>query len=137
MKHFKKLDGSIWAFELDGSQDHLISPEMRPLDDAQTEEARRPQREGLVDQTLSEARRLRAPILGVLDGMQASALTLGRVQDALAIEEAKQGLLDITKMPLAGHSSRQEMADAVLARYREIAAKLPTPLHKAFADMLA
>lgn len=28
MKHYKKPDDSIWAFELDGSQDHLITPDM-------------------------------------------------------------------------------------------------------------
>lgn len=31
MKHFKTTDGSIWAFENDGSQDHLILPGMVEL----------------------------------------------------------------------------------------------------------
>lgn len=30
MKSFKKPDGSIWAFEDDGSQDHLITEDMTP-----------------------------------------------------------------------------------------------------------
>ena len=30
MKHYKKPDGSIWAYELDGSQDGLITDDMVP-----------------------------------------------------------------------------------------------------------
>lgn len=35
MKHYLKPDNSIWAFEADGSQDHLITADMTPLTDAQ------------------------------------------------------------------------------------------------------
>lgn len=28
MKHYRKTDGSVWAFEDDGSQDHLITEDM-------------------------------------------------------------------------------------------------------------
>ena len=31
MKHYQKTDGSIWAFEDDGSQDALITPDMLPV----------------------------------------------------------------------------------------------------------
>lgn len=31
MKTFQKLDGSLWAFEKDGSQDHLIAEDMIAL----------------------------------------------------------------------------------------------------------
>jgi hypothetical protein len=31
MKHYQKPDGSIWAFEDDGSQDALIAPDMVPV----------------------------------------------------------------------------------------------------------
>lgn len=34
MKHYKTPDQSIWAFEPDGSQDHLITPDMTPVSDA-------------------------------------------------------------------------------------------------------
>ncbi len=33
MKHFQKPDATVWAFELDGSQDHLITPDMVALTD--------------------------------------------------------------------------------------------------------
>lgn len=54
MKHFKKPDGSLWAMESDGSQDHRITPDMvsiteqelrellaPPLTAAQAEEIKR------------------------------------------------------------------------------------------------
>ena len=34
MKHYKKSDGSIWAFESDGSQDEFITSDMSPISDA-------------------------------------------------------------------------------------------------------
>lgn len=35
MKHYLNDDGSVWAFESDGSQDALIQPTMRQLSDAE------------------------------------------------------------------------------------------------------
>lgn len=35
MKHYKKPDNSIWAFESDGSQDQLITDDMTPISDAE------------------------------------------------------------------------------------------------------
>lgn len=34
MKNYKKSDGSIWAFESDGSQDYLVTPDMVSISDA-------------------------------------------------------------------------------------------------------
>jgi hypothetical protein len=42
MKHFLKPDQSIWAFEADGSQDHLITEDMTPIGDAELEALRAP-----------------------------------------------------------------------------------------------
>lgn len=35
MKHYKKPNNSIWAFESDGSQDQLITDDMTPISDAE------------------------------------------------------------------------------------------------------
>jgi len=35
MKHYIDANNQLWAFELDGSQDHLITESMQPLTDAQ------------------------------------------------------------------------------------------------------
>lgn len=42
MKHFKKPDLSVWAFELDGSQDHLITEDMMPIIDEELAALRAP-----------------------------------------------------------------------------------------------
>lgn len=93
-------------------------------------------REQLVDQTLATARTLRQPIMGVLDGMQASALTAGDQARALAIETAKRGLKDITKIDLSGCETQAQMQSAVLVAYGEIARALPAPVQMAFAEVV-
>jgi hypothetical protein len=35
MKHYKKPNNAIYAFELDGSQDHLITADMAPITNAE------------------------------------------------------------------------------------------------------
>jgi hypothetical protein len=90
----------------------------------------------LVDQTKAVARTVRQPVLGVLDGMQASALTNGDQARALAIEAAKQGLKDITKIDLSGCETLAEMQSAVLVAYGEIARALPAPVQMAFAEVV-
>lgn len=42
MKHFQKPDGSIYAFESDGSQDGFITPDMVSISDAELAELRKP-----------------------------------------------------------------------------------------------
>jgi hypothetical protein len=57
MKHFKKPDNSIWAFELDGSQDHLIAGDMVAVSDAQLAALRAP---ALADLISAAVRRIDA-----------------------------------------------------------------------------
>jgi hypothetical protein len=42
MKLHKHTNGSIWAFEPDGSQDHLITPDMQAVTDAEADAIRNP-----------------------------------------------------------------------------------------------
>ncbi len=137
MKHYKKPDGSVWAFEVDGSQDDLIESDMTAVADGELDALRRPElpRAELLAQTLAAARQARAPIMGVLDGMQASALTLGNTAQAQVIEAAKQGLRDLTKIDLAGAATQQQIAAAIYGRYQTIAAALPPALRVAFAQV--
>lgn len=37
MKYFKKMNGEVWAFESDGSQDHLITDEFTAMTEAEVE----------------------------------------------------------------------------------------------------
>lgn len=40
MKHFTKCDGSVWAFELDGAQDYLITEDMVQISEVELAELR-------------------------------------------------------------------------------------------------
>lgn len=86
---------------------------------------------------LLEARTMRQPIIGMLDGLQSSANTTGDAVRAVAIEAAKAGLRDITKIDLSKYDNAAAMKAAILARYKGIAAALPGDIRIAFAQALS
>ena len=135
MKHFKKPDGSIHAFD-DGYEGELITADMQPISDAELAALRAPSLTDLKAQALVQARLQRQPILSVLDGMQASALVKGESGKATAIEAAKQGLKDLTKIDLSACTTADEFKAVIMNRYRQIAADLPAELRIAFAEAL-
>lgn len=81
-----------------------------------------------------EMRRLRQPIIAVLDGLQSSALTLGMTERALLIEQAKQALRDATSIDLSACTSLEEMRLAVKAMYQQLAAAAPAEIRAAFTE---
>lgn len=87
-------------------------------------------------QALALARSQRAPIINVLDGMQASALTATDLTKAQAIQTAKQGLKDLTKIDLSACTTADDFKSKIMTRYREIAAALPVDVRIAFAEAL-
>lgn len=98
------------------------------------EPADQPSHAQLVEQTLNLARAERQPIISVLDGLQASALTKGDVATAQTIEGVKQQLRDITKIDLSACATADEMRLAVLAAYAGIVASNPS-LKLAFKEV--
>lgn len=86
---------------------------------------------------LNQVRSQRAPILSMLDGMQATALTKGDTAKATAIETAKQGLKDLTKRDLSACITEQDFKTSLLTGYKYIAAALPLDVRMAFAAALA
>lgn len=76
----------------------------------------------------------RQPIIGILDGLQASALAAGDTLRASAIEQGKQGLRDITKINLSACTTPEECKAVILAAYKAIAAALPADVRLAFAS---
>lgn len=78
----------------------------------------------------------RQPIIDLLDGLQASALTLGDAPRANVIEVAKKGLRDMTQLDLSACNTFEEMRNAVKAAYFALAAALPVDVRKAFSDAL-
>ena len=86
---------------------------------------------------LSQVRAQRQPIIGILDGLQASALATGNVDRAKAIEAAKQGLRDITKTDLSLCLTLNDCENALLTAYKTLAAQLPVDARAAFAGALS
>lgn len=82
---------------------------------------------------LATVRDLRAPIMLILDGMQSSALSKDDAARASAIESAKQGLKDLTKLDFSACKGSGEMHDMVMTHYKQIAMALPDDIHSAFA----
>ena len=89
-----------------------------------------------VKAALAEARAMRQPIIVMLDGMQSSANTADDKPRAFAIQVAKRGLLDITKIDLTAHTTTTAMRAAIMLRYKAIAAALPADIRIAFAQAL-
>jgi hypothetical protein len=79
----------------------------------------------LVERALEAARRERQPIMGVLDGLQSSALATGNGNMATLIETAKQSLRDITALDLSACVTFEAMRQAFKTRYAELVAAAP------------
>lgn len=92
-----------------------------------------PTRASLLKQAVEQIRHERQPILGVLDGLQASYITKSDMATATVIETAKQALRDLTKIDLSACETLADMKLAVLARYAQIASASPA-LKSAFAQ---
>lgn len=96
-----------------------------------------PAKSQLVAQAINETRIQRQPILLILDGMQASALTKGDAATATTLETAKQALKDITKTDLTGCVTADDIKVAILNRYKAIAAGLPAGILSAFSGSIS
>lgn len=93
--------------------------------------------EALVEQAKVAIRIERQPIIGVLDGLQTSAVVKGEGDRALAIETAKQGLRDLTDIDLSACATYEEMRLAVKARYLQLATALPADVRIAFSEAVS
>jgi hypothetical protein len=89
---------------------------------------------GLILRAVAEIRTQRQPIIEILDGLQASALTKGEAIRAQVIETAKQGLRDLTNIDLTTCVSYDEMRLKVKTAYFQLAAALPADLRLAFKE---
>lgn len=93
-------------------------------------------RNQMLDSAVNTIRAERQKIIGVLDGLQASALATGNATTAAAIETAKQGLRDITKIDLADCETQEEMKVKVMQAYRAIVFVAPSNVRWAFREVL-
>lgn len=103
-----------------------------------------PSHEQMVAATLKKARALRPPIMSILDGMQASALTNGTnimvnqqpVPLSDMIENCKQALKDLPQqVDLSQCTTQQQMEAVVLQAYLAIVAAAPPEIKSAFDSL--
>lgn len=95
-----------------------------------------PTHQQLVGLVLTRTRSQRLPIISILDGLQASAITKGDMPGAQAIETAKQGLRDITTTDLSACTTQAEMEMVIYLAYLAIAAAAPPSVQSAFQSLV-
>ena len=93
-------------------------------------------RDKMVDSAVSAIRAERQKIIGVLDGLQASALAAADTATTVGIEAAKQGLRDLTKIDLSDCATQEQMRLKVMRAYRAIVAAAPANVVLAFKEVL-
>lgn len=93
-------------------------------------------RNQLLDSAVSSIRMERQKIIGVLDGLQASALATGDSITASGIETAKQGLRDITKIDLSDCITQDDMRIKVKLQYHALVAAAPANVIVAFREVI-
>ncbi len=90
----------------------------------------------LVEKVLSEGRVLRAELFKLADGLQASFLTLGNMDYALALETYKEGLRNATLTNLSGATTEAEMRAILGDVYDTLKGALPPAVKVKFYQTL-
>ena len=93
-------------------------------------------RNQLLESAVNTIRLERQKIIGVLDGLQASALASADTPTAVGIEEAKQGLRDLTQIDLSDCATQEAMKLKVMQAYHAIVAVAPAKVVLAFREVL-
>ncbi len=116
----------------------------QPITDEQAATLLAPTHAQLAAATLAKARALRPPIMSILDGMQASALTNATtilvdqqpVALSAVIEDCKQALKDLpTAVDLSAATTQQQMEYIVLLAYKAIVQAAPPEIKSAFDSL--
>lgn len=131
--HIRRADGAVIPMDIENADfqefENWVSLGNTP------DRPPEPSHAQLWERAIAEMRRLRQPILDVLDGLQASANALKQEERASSIETAKQGLRDITKLDLSACNTFEEMGVVALARYAVIVSALPADIRNAFKEV--
>lgn len=93
-------------------------------------------RNQLLESAVNTIRLERQKIIGVLDGLQASALASADTATAVGIEAAKQGLRDLTQIDLTDCATREAMETKVKLQYQGIVSAAPATVILAFREVL-
>lgn len=93
-------------------------------------------RNQLLESAANTIRLERQKIIGVLDGLQSSALATADTTTAVGIEEAKKGLRDLTKIDWSDCATQEQMRLKVMQAYRAIVSTAPANVILAFREVL-
>ena len=93
-------------------------------------------RNQLLESAVNTIRLERQKIIGVLDGLQSSALATADTTTAVGIEAAKQGLRELTQIDLSDCATQEAMKLKVMQAYRAIVAVAPANVVLAFREVL-
>ena len=93
-------------------------------------------RNQMLDSAVNTIRAERQKIIGVLDGLQSSALAIADTTTAVGIEAAKQGLRDMPQIDLSDCATQEAMKLKVMQAYRAIVSTAPANVVLAFRDVL-
>lgn len=93
-------------------------------------------RNQLLEDAVNTIRLERQKIIGVLDGLQSSALARADTTTAVGIEAAKQGLRDLTKIDLSDCATYEDMRSKVKKAYYVIVSAAPVSVIRAFSEVL-
>ena len=94
-------------------------------------------RNQLLESAVNTIRLERQKIIGVLDGLQSSALATEDTTTAVGIEAAKRGLRDLTKIDLTDCATQEQMRLKVMQAYHAIVSTAPANVIMAFREVLA
>ena len=93
-------------------------------------------RNQLLESAVNTIRLERQKIIGVLDGLQSSALATADTATAVGIEAAKQALRDLTQIDLSDCATQEAMKLKVMQAYHAIVAAAPANVVLAFKEVL-
>ena len=93
-------------------------------------------RDQLLESAVDTIRLERQKIIGVLDGLQSSALATADTTTVAGIEAAKQGLRDLTQIDLSDCATQEAMKLKVMQAYRAIVSTAPANVIMAFREVL-
>lgn len=137
MKNYTKPDGSVRAFEDDGSQDYLITADMVPITAAEAFALLNPppSLESLKAEAIAEVKALRTAFFSILAGLQSEALTLGNQSLALAIATIQQGGKLITQTDLSACTTKAEIDTAFYNAWLSLVVTAPAEVITAFKSV--
>lgn len=137
MKHYLSPTGELYAYELDGSQDHLIPSDFKALTDVEVLAlAPKPSLTDLKSAAVKNVRAMRVPVFATLAGIQSQALANANTATAKAISGLQDKLKALPETDLSKCATQADIDAAFVAAWMGIVAAAPANVASAFKGVL-